>query len=579
MDKLGSKYNGLASAYQKHSETISNLTDKGKDVINNSKASYQNIRDNHGISEVKNMVQNTISTSSLPTISSIPSMPSVPEIQNGLKGNYIDKTKEMGSTLLNSGKTQVINLANNNISGFEDLDFDNDENLQTNLGPLIDAFFDQVLLKAIKHKIPERERFTDKAKEIEAELSIIGLIKDIHIISEKLPAVYEFQDALIRIVTWRNPTGTLVCLILGTLMLMNPINIGIIISIFSIYCVMIPGFICKHPYRQDVMSITRRNVTKKCNTRNYGSSFFFDMATSGPSNAWYPISEIKEYDKDSSNLEVKEVDPNNNNIERSGIAFITTVKDIKNLIDHLIQINRMAEQFVFDIGGFKDEYKSSLIFIIWTLLVIIMIWISKFINWNIIIIGNLWIGMLLIHPIFREKLMKLFKTTETEEERLKKEEKLKEEKEKQKYVKKVNMKKMPMRVNDKVMIFDEKPEIAKIEIFEIYKRNELNFNKWEFFLYSTQVFDKNDSFRKSQTPPPGVQRLIDVTSPKPWVFDQNFDWEIDNDVRNWVMERDLVYSKENKMEDEYLVDNEFKRRRLVRTIIRYSAPLWNKNNF
>ena len=83
-------------------------------------------------------------------------------------------------------------------------------------------------------------------------------------------------------------------------------------------------------------------------------------------------------------------------------------------------------------------------------------------------------------------------------------------------------------------------------------------------MFSSTDFGLNDTFRKAQRQPPGVDSARAVEAPQGWIFDPNSKWEIDYDVKSW-WESDLEGYVTN---GEYLVDHAFRRRRLTRRVIR-----------
>ncbi len=85
-------------------------------------------------------------------------------------------------------------------------------------------------------------------------------------------------------------------------------------------------------------------------------------------------------------------------------------------------------------------------------------------------------------------------------------------------------------------------------------------------MYSSNVFDYNDEYRKAQKPPPGVKELEDVNPPTTWKFDMNTKWEIDYNVVAWSQQKGLPTTSE--IEDEFYCDNMFKRRRLIRRVLK-----------
>lgn len=118
------------------------------------------------------------------------------------------------------------------------------------------------------------------------------------------------------------------------------------------------------------------------------------------------------------------------------------------------------------------------------------------------------------------------------------------------------------------IILDEPPDVKYVEVYEIYKRGLLPTD-WEFFKFSSTIFDPTDTYRKALQLPPGVDKIEEIKPPAGWAFDENSSWIIDKNPEIWAIERGLQLP----VEEGFLVDPMFKRRRLVRKVIRYKKPM------
>ncbi|KAK5782027.1 hypothetical protein RI543_000513 [Arxiozyma heterogenica] len=185
----------------------------------------------------------------------------------------------------------------------------------------------------------------------------------------------------------------------------------------------------------------------------------------------------------------------------SGLKFITTIRDFQNMTTNLLALTNSISKFIYETASFKDERKTTILF------------------------------------------LKCIQRSTT---------------------KKNNLETVGQKNEIGNIIIDTTPQIKEIEIFEIYRKG-LIPGEWKFFLYSNNVFDYNDQYRKAQKSPPGVKTLDELYPPKTWKFDNNSTWNIDKNVQEWAYYRGLL---DLEIDKEFLCDNMFKRRRLTRKVLK-----------
>lgn len=398
----------------------------------------------------------------------------------------------------------------------------------------VDLFVEKLISRMIPEKLPEREHFKELSEEEKRKSQTVSatiLTKNLKKLTPKLGIVFEFQDSIVRLLTWRNPSGTVTMLIFGTMICYNPMYLITLPILYIIYGLMVPGYMQRHPMRRTLYPV--RKV--------YGRSLLRDITDSGTGKAWHPPGAIHEYsygaqanDSDSPYLE----DPLSN-----GVEFVANLRDVQTATSATVALSESLEKFIYGTAGFKDERYSTTVFLKYLFWFSFLGVVSKFVNWSLVISIWLWYSMIKSHPKVKKVFEAFKRKAKPQIEAIE-----------------------PKRSHS--LILDEPPEAKYVEIYEIHQQG-ITPRHWSFYRYSSQVFDPLDKYRKLQKPPPGVLSLEEIHPPKTWTFDENSKWEIDFDVAKWATERGLKYETES----EFLVDDSFKRRRLTRRVLRYANPI------
>ncbi|GAV47643.1 hypothetical protein ZYGR_0H04890 [Zygosaccharomyces rouxii] len=395
----------------------------------------------------------------------------------------------------------------------------------------IDIFVEKLIAKMVPERLPERERLFQSNSEDEKlgyqTVSATKLTQNLKDLSAKTGGMFETQDTIVRLLTWRNPSGTITMLILLTMICFNPMCFLMFPLLYIMYAMMVPGYMRRHPLRRTLYPIRRAN----------GKSLLRELANGGIPKSSQPPYSFDLYRTNSDSLK----DENVNN----GAELVANIRDFQNATTSLLSFLSSLEKFKYGTAGFKDERFSTLVFLAYFIGFCILGLVSPYINWSLVISFALWFGMLVIHPKTLPRIKKHINTNP------------------------VHHSKRTIRDSEKYdVILDEPPEVRFVEIFEIYEQG-ITPRHWEFFKISSQVFDSSDKFRKLQKPPPGVDSLSEVLPPKTWSFDENSQWEVDYDAEKWAFERGLLLP----IQEEFLTDDMFKRRRLTRKVLRYANPI------
>ncbi|EDO19199.1 hypothetical protein Kpol_1050p57 [Vanderwaltozyma polyspora DSM 70294] len=403
----------------------------------------------------------------------------------------------------------------------------------------LDIFVDKLISKIVPEKLPEREQFSERVLSPDLKkhqpISASTLGRNMGKLGSKMTAMFDMQETVIRLITWRNPSGTVTLLISMTMLFYNPIILLLLPLVTLMYMVMIPGYIHRHPLHRAIYP----------SRTSYGRSLLEDIASSGPSNAWYPnntlVESLNELQSGDSGATSNFSDTNS--VSHS-MAVVMNLRDVQNITTSLVQVSQATDKFIYGAAGFKDERRSTILFFTCFLATGCLWALAPYINWSFFFSFNTWLILICIHPNIREHLLKLMESDKVEEGR-------KALEKKERYD----------------VILDEKPEVKHVEIFEILEQG-ITPHHWKFYKFSNQVFDPHDQYRKLQQPPPGVDNLKDIEPPRTWYFDENAPWEVDPNAKKWSEERGLNLT----ISGQYLVDDQFKRRRLTRRVLRFARP-------
>ncbi|CDO94787.1 unnamed protein product [Kluyveromyces dobzhanskii CBS 2104] len=399
----------------------------------------------------------------------------------------------------------------------------------------IDMVIDRLIISVLPDELPEREQFSQRVAEPgrrrSQTVSVTIMNKNIRILTSKLGSVFELQDILIRLLTWRNPSGTLLSLVIFTQICFNPMLIPILLILYLMFGLMIPGYLHRHPLHRGIY----------LSKRSYGKSLIKTITTGGNAARLQPHDSVQEFNYDDIDID----DLRKANAIRRSMEFVVNLRDLQNLMSTLVSVINRAERFIYSTAGFKNEQYSTVVFLS-SFVILFSLWvIAPFINWALMASLLAWSIMVVIHPRVRPTVFGLLKKEQLDKG-----------------------KEALERTERYDILLDEPVETRWVEVFEIQVQG-ITERDWSHYTYSTQVFDKSDPYRKSQKPPPGTKYMDDLKAPPTWSFDSNSEWVTDSDVKKWAADRGMEVSN---IEGDYLVDDQFKRKRLLRKVIRYANP-------
>lgn len=403
--------------------------------------------------------------------------------------------------------------------------------------PFLALFLDKLITRLVPERLPLREKLIideigtndfnendlgTSHDESEQQVSVGTLASNIHKLSGSMEAIFEFQDTMIRILSWKMPSKMIMILLILTKICYNPMYIILFPLLYLSLGVIVNNYNIKYN-NEHLYSTSHRS--------KIGKSLFTDLFKYDPSKTTTAT-------QLSTPQEITH-----------GMQVVLNIRDFQNLTTNQLHLLESSSKFLNETAAFQDERKTTILLLGILLLCITLKVLSIFLNWSFVLSSALWLSAIIIHPKLLPKLKLLYSRYSSKKQN--------------------NLTHPVVKHKHFDMVLDQQPRTHTVEIFEIYREG-LIPTTWKFFIFSSSLFDPSDQYRKTQKPPPGVKELTLVQPPKGWIFDPNDDWKIDYNFNKWKKEKNLQVS----IKDEFLIDSNFKRRRLTRRVIQ--SPLSNK---
>ena len=459
-------------------------------------------------------------------------------------------------------------------------------------------FVDGLLERLIKHSVPSEDkevlekRLNDPARTNKPNLSLKILFSNFKTLSSKMSGLFAFQYGFLHLVTWRNPSKTLLYLILYTCICIWPHLVLALPLVGILGGVFIEGYAYRHPMEvPELIPVKKRGQSLLDFLSSDDSSVLDDFISKDLRDLVHSklvdLEESSNSSQDASNsaklgtlsqeLDINESIKRKNKSEQinSQMTLLMNMRDLQNLTTELINSINAAEVFFYETAGFKDEKLSTFFFYILSFATGVVLFFGRFIPWRLIFIQSGWIALIVCHPRFKQFLQTLTKN----------------KKKSPKKAPKVNKTVKKFERDD--IIVDIIPDVSVVEIYELHIKSLLN-NTWSFHLYTNNMFDLKDPTRVAGGRPTGASKLSNVMPPPEWRFDSGYTnkWKADKQPKNFLRERSVdtlnLIINENETEG-WIYDNmehsedtdyvyEFRRRRLTRECYRYARPLRKPNS-
>ena len=268
--------------------------------------------------------------------------------------------------------------------------------------------------------------------------------------------------------------------------------------------------------------------------------------------------------KRNSTTHKKTKDESNSNSNSNSNSYNNFI--LKNLFEIQLQSNKLlnlinsTEKFYTIHFNFDNEKSSTILLYKISTICIILFCLGSYIPWKVIFILGIWIGMLINHP-YRKIIMKDLMNMIEDKKNGSKNSVKKENKVDGKQEKRTNFR-------DNIII-DEPAFIREVEIFEISKQNVLNLDEYEFYGFSTSIFNLSDEIRMKRRKPNLVYDLNEVLAPN--LFEL-----ITNGTRNTSNSNNINNNINNNVNDDINDDNVMEDNNNIRLSLNMGVEINNK---
>jgi hypothetical protein len=320
----------------------------------------------------------------------------------------------------------------------------------------------------------------------------------------RIGIAFVFQNQMIRLFTWRQPTHTLSFLATYTFICLNPYLLAVLPLAITLLFIMVPAFISRHPPPPPTQTTSI--------TTPYYSTY------TGPALA--PARTIKPASETS-----KDFFRNMRDLQNS-------MADFSNLHDKLISLIAPATNF-------SDEILSSTIFLYLFLLTLLLFITSHLLPYRLILLVAGYTLTISAHPSVQLYLAKQHAKALSAPSSLTQPKFLG-----------INLPAIPPRLHPLIttlstITLDTTPSTRQVEIFELQHRplsslsHSVSVGEWQPHLYTPTPYDPLSPARISGDRPKGTRFFEDVSPPEGWEW-HGKKWELDLEAGEWVNERLVV---------------------------------------
>ncbi|KAF2470048.1 Pex24p-domain-containing protein [Lindgomyces ingoldianus] len=306
----------------------------------------------------------------------------------------------------------------------------------------------------------------------------------------RIGVAFIFQNRLIRLFTWRQPTQTLSFLSVYTFICLDP-NLLVVLPLAAcLFFIMVPAFLARHPPPPAYLP-----------TDLYPLS-------GPPLAAARTIKPAPELSKD----------------------FFRNMRDLQNCMEDFSRVHDALIAFISPLTNFSNDALSSLLFVLLLFTGTLLFITSHLLPWRAIFLTIGWITTCAGHPYIQDVLSTPSTST------------LLSEKESESRSFLLGLSKADIEL-------ETSPEIREVEIFELQHRAlHDEHGEYESYLFSPSPYAPLSPARIAGDRPKGTAFFEDVQSPRGWRWSDK-KWTLDLLSREWVEER-CVTGVEVEMEGE-----------------------------
>lgn len=290
--------------------------------------------------------------------------------------------------------------------------------------------------------------------------------------NSRIGIVFVFQNRLIHLFTWRQPTATMSFLAIYTLLCLNPNLLPLIPLVATLFFIMLPSFLARHPAPSN---------DPRLSPAHYGPPL-------APPSRVKPAPELS---KD----------------------FFRNMRDLQNCMEDFSRLHDAANEYITPYTNFSDEAISSTLFLVLFILANAAFIASHLIPFRAIALVGGWIATLSGHPDAQRVLLSSSNLSQARH--------LLE-----------GLQHWLRDWVDRDIVLDAPAEVRQVEIFEL-QRHHAGSDTWEAWLFSPSPYDPLSPSRISGARAKGTQFFESVLPPPGWAW-RDKKWSLDLWSREWV---------------------------------------------
>lgn len=313
----------------------------------------------------------------------------------------------------------------------------------------------------------------------------------------RIGPVFDFQDRVGRLLSWKKPTQTLSFLAIYSFVCLNPYLLAVLPLASVLFFIMVPAFLARHP--------------PPPTSSSGGSS---DYSYEGPALA--PAKTIKPASETSKD-------------------FFQNMRDLQNSMADFSDLHDALVKTLAPPTNFSDEKRSSEIFILLTAVTASLFLVAHMLPWRVIFLIG---GNLYVISNYSGVQRFLQSTDRDKDSSAKTEQKSKAPADQSNPLAALASPINPIVESLANISLDSTLEEREVEIFELQHRSisPHSSGEWETVLFSPSPYDPLSPSRIAGDRPRGCRHFEDVQPPPGWAW-KSKKWELDIECRAWVMER------------------------------------------
>ncbi|CAE7033633.1 hypothetical protein CFE70_004845 [Pyrenophora teres f. teres 0-1] len=301
--------------------------------------------------------------------------------------------------------------------------------------------------------------------------------------NSRIGVAFIFQNRLIRLFTWAQPTQTLSFLFVWTFICINPYLLPVLPLASGMFFVMVPSYLTRHPEPVG----NPMEVDADLWRGSLGGPPLADARTIKPA---------PEFSKD----------------------FFRNMRDLQNCMEDFSRGHDAVLSFITPLTNFSNENLSSMLYLILLVVSVLLFITAHLLPWRAIILVLGYMMTALGHPAIQE----LVATPETE--------KFLAEAEQQSRT-------FLLGISRADIELETSQETREVEIFELqYRALHDQDGEYEGFIFSPSPYSPLSPSRISGDRPRGTPFFEDVLPPRGWRWSDK-KWTLDLLSREWVEDR------------------------------------------